>query len=237
LPEKAYRGNELNVIIQSRDTEGDSITYRYQWIKDDQGIVDENRSSLKGEGFRKGDLIHVKVTPSDGKAEGPPFLSPPLKILNSPPVVQEAWIEPKIAYASDNLKAQVKSFDLDGDFTYYTFHWEKNGEAILSKRSQVLAQGSFKKGDSIAVTVTPDDREGQGTPKRSGPFMISNSSPVITSSPATSVEGMTYQYQVTANDRIRFHHLTLKSALKKWRWIKIQACPMDIRRKIREPFD
>jgi len=30
--------------------------------------------------------------------------------------------------------------------------------------------------------------------------MISNSSPVITSSPATSVEGMTYQYQVTAND-------------------------------------
>ncbi len=200
LPEKAYQGKELNLIIQCTDPDGDPISYKYQWMKNDQEIVGENKGSLKGESFRKGDLIHVKVTPSDGKAEGPPFLSPPLKILNSPPVVHEAWIEPKIAYAGANLKAQVKSFDLDDDFVYYTFHWEKNGETILGETSQVLEQGSFKKGDSIGVTVTPDDRECQGTPKKSGPLMISNSSPIITSSPATSIEGMTYQYQVTAND-------------------------------------
>jgi hypothetical protein len=63
--------------------------------------------------------------------------------------------------------------------------------------------------------VTPDDREAQGPPKKSDPVIISNSAPMITSSPPNSVEGMTYLYQVKAddpdNDPITF---TLKSAPK-----------------------
>ncbi|OGP90897.1 MAG: hypothetical protein A2157_05495 [Deltaproteobacteria bacterium RBG_16_47_11] len=200
LPEKAYQGSELNLILQSTDPDGDSIKYKYQWIKNDQEFVGENESSLKGQSFRKGDFIQVKVTPSDGKVAGPSSFSSSVKILNSAPVVQGVWIEPKIAYASDNLKAQVKSFDLDADFVYYAFHWEKNGKVIPEEKAQVLEQGQFKKGDSIAVIVIPDDREIQGTPRRSDPVLISNSPPMITSSPPASVEGTTYRYHVKAID-------------------------------------
>jgi hypothetical protein len=64
----------------------------------------------------------------------------------------------------------------------------------------VLEKGRFKKGDSITVIVTPDDREVLGAPRKSDPIIISNSPPVIVSSPPTSTEGNIHTYQVKAND-------------------------------------
>jgi hypothetical protein len=200
LPEKAYKGTEFNLVVQGSDPDGDPITYKYQWIKNEQEMVGENKSSLRTDRFQKGDLIQAKVTPSDGKTEGSPYLTPQVKILDSAPVIQEVWIEPKLAFAGDNLKAQVKSSDLDSDFVYYTFQWEKNGKVIPDEKGQVLERGGFKKGDSIAVTVIPDDREIQGEPKKSDPVLISNSPPIIISSPPTSVKGTTYEYFVKTND-------------------------------------
>ncbi len=213
LPERPTKGIELSLSIQSKDPEGDPITYQYQWMKNDEEIVGENQASLKSGNFRKGDLIRVRVTPSDRKATGTPFLSSSVKIHNSPPVIQEVWIEPKVAYVTDTLKAIVKSSDLEGDFIYYNYQWEKNGSVLSDERGETMERGRFKKGDSIAVTVTPDDREVLGTPKRSEPLLIFNSPPQIVSSPPTSVEKTAYVYQVKVNDAdndpITF---TLKSA-------------------------
>jgi len=142
----------------------------------------------------------VRVTPSDGKVNGTPFLSPEVKILNSPPVIQEVGIEPKVAYVTDRLKANVKGSDSDGDFIYYTYQWEKNGVVLNEERGETLEEGRFKKGDSIVVILTPDDREILGAPKKSEPLIISNSPPLILSSPPTSIEKATYLYQVRAND-------------------------------------
>lgn len=200
LPEKPTIGSELTLSIQSKDPQGDLITYQYRWVKNDEDIVGENQPSLKRGNFRKGDLIRVRVTPSDAKVTGTPFLSSPVKIHNAPPVIQEVWIEPKVVCVSDNLKAIVKSSDPDGDFIYYNYQWEKNGSVLSDERKETLEKGQFKKGDSIVVIVTPDDREVLGTPKRSEPLLISNSPPHILSSPPASVEKRTYIYQVKAND-------------------------------------
>lgn len=113
LPEKPNKESELNLSVQSKGPEGDSVTYQYQWIKNEEEINGANGSSLKSGIFKKGDFIRVRVTPSDGKVSGTPFLSAPVKILNSPPVVQEVVIEPKVAYVTDRLKANLKSLDLD----------------------------------------------------------------------------------------------------------------------------
>jgi hypothetical protein len=200
LPEKPTKESELNLSIQSKDPDGDPITYQYQWLRNDEEIIGEKQNTLKKVNFKKGDLIQVRVTPFDGKVNGTPLLSPPVRILNSPPIVQEIWIEPKVAYVTDRLKAYVKSSDSDGDFIYLTYQWEKNGVVLNEERGEFLERGQFKKGDSMAVIVTPDDRETLGTPKKSGPLIISNSPPLIVSSPPTSVEKLTYSYQVRAND-------------------------------------
>jgi hypothetical protein len=191
------------------------VTYHYQWIKNNEEIAGEDKNILKSGSFKKGDLIQVRVTPSDGKVEGEPFLSVPVKILNSPPVIQEVRIEPRMAYINDQLKVQVKSYDIDGDSIYYTYQWEKNGTVLTEEKTEVLEKGRFKKGDSIAVTVIPNDGESKGISKKSEPITILNTPPIIISSPPTSVEGNDYIYQVKAydpdNDPIVF---ALKSAPK-----------------------
>lgn len=215
LPEKPNKESELNLFIRSQDPDRDSVIYHYQWMRNDEEIVGENENVLKSGNFRKGDLIQVRVTPSDGKVNGEPFLSAPVKILNSPPVIQEVWIEPKVAYANDHLRAHVKSSDLDEDPIYYTYRWEKNGVVLEGEKRDILERGRFKKGDSIIVSVTPEDREVFGMPKKSDPCIISNSPPIIVSSPPISLEGMTYLYQVKINDPDNDRFLfTLKSAPK-----------------------
>jgi len=200
LPEKPTQENDLMVNVQSRDPDNDSVTYRYQWIKNDKEMIGEEGNTLKSGKFKKGDLIRVLVTPYDGKVEGKSVSSEEIKILNSPPVIQEVWLEPKIATLREPLKAYVKSFDPDGDFIYFTYKWEKNGVPIEEVRGEILEKEYFKKGDQIAVVVTPDDKESFGKPKRSEPVTISNSPPLIISSPPSSIDGTKYLYQVKATD-------------------------------------
>lgn len=215
LPEKPTRENDLIVNVQGRDPDNDSVTYRYQWIKNDKEMIGEEGNILKSGKFKKGDLIRVLVTPYDGKAEGKSVSSEEIKIINSPPIIQEVWIEPKIATLREPLKAYVKSFDPDGDFIYFTYKWEKNGVPIEEVRGEILEKEYFKKGDQIAVVVTPDDKESFGKPKRSESVIISNSPPLIISSPPNSIDGTKYFYQVKAidpdNDPITF---TLKKGPK-----------------------
>ena len=199
-PEKATIQSHLTTFVQCQDSNGDSITYHYQWMRNDEEIIGENKNTLESGNFKRGDLIQVRATPSDGKVDGVAVVSPAVKILNSSPVIQEAWIEPKVAYTTDRLKANVRSSDLDGDFIYCTYQWEINGVVLNEERGEYFERGRFRKGDSITVIVTPEDRESLGSPKKSESLIISNSPPVILSSPPTSVENMTYLYQVRAND-------------------------------------
>jgi hypothetical protein len=190
----------LTLIVQCEDPDGDSVSYEYRWLKNDQDIPGENGSSLKGENFRKGDAIRAKVIASDGKSRSEPVLSSPIRVLNSPPLIEEVLIEPRLAHGTDQLKAVVKAIDRDGDPIYYLYQWELNGVALPEEKEETLGQGRSKKGDSVTVVVTPDDREVLGTPKRSEPVRISNSPPLIVSSPPLSIEGNIYLYQVRADE-------------------------------------
>jgi hypothetical protein len=187
-------------MVQSNDPDGDSITYHCQWIKNETEVPGENKNILGSGNFRKGDLIQVRVTPSDGKTEGVSFLSPSVRILNSLPVIETISVEPKVPYANDSLRVTVTGGDRDGDFIFYTYRWEKNGEPLPEERREVLERGRFKKGDTVRVTVIPDDREAYGIPKKSDVVTISNSPPIIVSAPPNSVKGNTYAYQVSASD-------------------------------------
>jgi len=200
FPERPDKKSELRLIIQGYDPDRDPVQYEYQWIKNDEEMIGENKIILKSGNFKKGDLLRIRVTPFDGKVKGEPFLSAPVTIFDAPPVIQEIWIEPKLPFANDNLRAHVKNNDADGDLLHNTYRWERNGIVLDGVSGEVLERGRFGKGDSIAVTVIPDDGETTGRPQKSEPIRISNSPPVITSAPPTKTDGNTYTYQVIAND-------------------------------------
>jgi hypothetical protein len=200
IPENPRKENELSLIVQADDPNRDIISYTYQWLKNDTEIPGEDKRSLKTKDVRRGDIIQVRVTPSDGKEDGKSVLSAGVKIRNSSPVIQEVGIEPKIGYANDSLKAYVKGFDADGDSVSFIYQWERNGTVLSEEKAEAIEKNRFKKGDSITVTVTPNDGDGLGIAKKSAPVIIANSPPMIVSSPPTAIDGTTYSYQVKAND-------------------------------------
>lgn len=199
LPEKPVSDNDLTVSILCDDRDGDPMTYEYQWMKNDHEMSGETENVLRRGQFQKGDVIGVKVTPKDEEEKGVPVVVS-VKVLNSPPVVKDVWIEPKVAYATDSLKAFCMTEDKDRDFIYLSYRWERNGLILADEKSDILARGRFKKGDSMAVSITPDDREVLGNQKKSNAVVILNSPPVIISSPPSRIAGNSYTYQVTADD-------------------------------------
>jgi len=200
LPENPNHESDLSLVVQCQDPEGDSITYEVQWMINDREVSGSDGSLLRTGNFKKGDSIRVKVTPSDGKTRGKPFLSPVVRINNSLPVIEKVWIEPKVVRVQDQLKVVVESSDKDKDFVYTTYQWEKNGAILTEEKGETLESGQFKKGDSLSVVAVADDREAHGAPKRSDPVVVANSAPMITSSPPTSLKGNAYLYQVKAED-------------------------------------
>ncbi len=200
LPKNPDQGSTLSLVIQSQDPDRDPVIYRYQWLRNNTEIIGAEKETLKCNDLKKGDLIQVKVTPSDTKVDGEPFLSPSVTIPNSPPVIQEARVEPRNAYANDDLRVFVRSTDADGESVHYTYRWEKNGLILDEEKNEGLKRGQFKKGDSIVVTVTPEDSGAIGIPKKSEPIVISNSPPVLVSSPTDKIAGNVYTYQVKAHD-------------------------------------
>ncbi len=199
LPEYPTIESELNSFVQSHDPDGDPVIYEYEWLRNDEEIIGTDKN-IGSKSIKKGDFIRVRVTPFDGKVKGAVFLSALVKILNSFPVIQEIRIEPKVAYATDRLKASATGFDRDGDDISYSYQWAKNGLILSEEREEHLERGKFKKGDSITVTITPNDGETQGSPKKSEPKTIEDSPPLIISSPPIKTVGNIYTYQVKAND-------------------------------------
>lgn len=213
LPENPNVETELRVDVKGYDPDGDPMTFLPQWLRNGKEILDAKKNTLPSAQFRKGDSIQVSVLASDGKVEGKPVLSSAVTIQNAPPVLLEVDLEPSPAYANDTLRVRLKALDADGDFIYYTYQWERNGTVLPEETKETLSSGRFKKGDSIKVTVTPDDRETLGKPMRSAPLTIQNSPPVIVSSPPTSIRGSRYTYPVRAVDPDQDAlHFTLKKA-------------------------
>jgi hypothetical protein len=199
LPEHPTKRSILSLFIQSKDPDGKPVVYRYQWLRNNEEMSGEDKETLKCDDLKKGDLIQVRVIPSDGTTNGESFLSASAKILNSVPVIQEVRIEPKLA-GHEDLKVFTKGSDADGDSVQYTYQWEKNGVSSGEEKTEILERKTFRKGDSIAVIVTPSDGESTGMSKKSEPTVIPNSPPIIVSSPSNGISGGVYTYQVKADD-------------------------------------
>ena len=166
----------------------------YKWEKNNNIISDEVSFSLANANFKKGDQIIVTAITSDGKT----LRSEPITILNAPPEIVSAKIEPERPTKKDTVKVTVETKDPDGDSVTIKYKWKRNNTTIPNAEGQTLNLSNFSKKDVITVDIIPFDgeTEGQG---RIGRVEIFNSPPVITSTPS-SITGSAYSYQVIAQD-------------------------------------
>ena len=174
------------IAANSVDEEGDNITYSYVWT---MGTSQWNQQNLPASMTQKGDTWSVEATPSDGMGDGDTQVAS-ITIQNTPPSITSGTILPNNPIMSDTLSVQLLSYDEDGDLISYLYDWQVNGVSASSLDSM---NGSFTKGDSITVLVTPDDGTDLGTTIQVGPTTIQNSppsQPTISISPAAPTEAI-----------------------------------------------
>src|SRR5207248_8428960 len=121
-------------------------------------------STLPGGG--QGASISVTATPSDGLTSGAPATTTVNLGANVAPVIDSVTITPAGPKTNQLLTANVTSHDDDGNTVTYTYVWKKNGAVLSGQTNSSLDMsiaGNGNRGDSITVTVTPNDGLIDGT--------------------------------------------------------------------------
>lgn len=98
---------------------------------------------------------------------------------NHSPVVKTVAILPTPVVLSDPLTVRVEAQDLDLNTLSFRYRWLINGQVIAGQTRESLQPELLKRGDQVAVEVTPFDGIIEGGAFRSAPASVVNTPPII----------------------------------------------------------
>ncbi len=139
---------------------------------------------------------------------------------NSPPIIDSVGITPTGPKTTQTLTANVTSHDADGDTVSYRYQWNKNGNPLTGQTGSTLdlsVPGNGDKGDSITVTVTPNDGTVDGARVTSGPVTVMNTAPVIDTVGITQTGPTTNQ---TLTPNVTSHDVDDDTVSYRYQWSK-----------------
>lgn len=156
---RVYRGVDLAVEVKGVDLDGDSLSYRYHWQLNGEELHWEQGPALPGDKFHRGDKVVLRVTPNDGKENGPPFQGVEMTIPNAPPKFVS---EPPQQFQGHSYQYQVRVDDPDGDPLIYSLETAPKGMEIDPNSG--LLSWTFAKSDSgeHRIRIVAKDPEGLG---------------------------------------------------------------------------
>ena len=198
-PANPTSNTSLTAEVLVRGETGSRINY--QWLRNDVPIPGAIRQILPKDQFSRGDFVSVEVMVAQAGGDRDSVTSDAVIIGNTPPVVSWVGIGPAPPSSSATLEAAAKGSDLDNDQVSFSYEWTVNGEPVVGQEGPSLASNYFKRGDEVGVVAVPFDGTDWGPPGSSIKVTISNSPPIIKSTPPAELrEGTTYRYQVEAED-------------------------------------
>ena len=104
---------------------------------------------------------------------------------NHAPTMKAVSILPAPAVLSAPLTVRVEAQDLDSDTVTFRYRWLVNGNVIAGQTGVTLPPTLLKRGDQLAVEVTPFDGTTTGEPYLSAAVPVVNTAPILS---ALSVE-------------------------------------------------
>lgn len=187
IPTAATRNSIINLIPKGVNLSDARITW-YVNGSPATGIVSNqvNQALIK-----KNDELQAKALIQSKEIQ-----SNIVKIRNTPPELSHVKIMPEVFRPGDTLSVEASGNDLDGDEVKILYEWSKNGgPAGNSSRME----GTLRRGDSVAVKITPFDGENYGRPVVLNREIL-NLPPVISEDKNFTFDGTIYTYQVKASD-------------------------------------
>ena len=180
-PNPATSSDDLTAVVStSVDSDGDPISYSYQWLREG-ALTSHITSMVPASETSGGEVWMVQVTPSDGMVNGD-MGEYSLVIENTSPVISAVSISPNPAYTGDTLTCIAAASDPDDGTLSPSYSWEIGGLVVGSASTFILDQNVTNVGDSLFCIATAVDSDGESA---------SNSSFVVVSNTAPIVSGIT----------------------------------------------
>lgn len=98
---------------------------------------------------------------------------------NHSPVVKTVSILPNPLNLSGPIGVRVEAQDLDQQTMVFRYRWLVNGHVMSGQTLSTLQPHLLKRGDQVAVEVTPFDGITEGRPFQSVPLTVPNTAPII----------------------------------------------------------
>jgi hypothetical protein len=137
--EMVDRGESLSVRADGSDPDGDLLTYRHRWYVNDRSIGVEG-SSLSTADLSPGDVVHARVTASDGDNESDPIDTARVRVVG----------------ASPRIVSVPSGFSRDGTFRYTVEVEHPHGNAGIRFAVRTGPEGMWVNPVSGELTWRPE---------------------------------------------------------------------------------
>lgn len=135
-PEFICRGTDLTAKPVASDHDGDEVRFGCTWNINGREMP-EDSLVLKGDRFRAGDKVSLKVVPIDGNVKGKPFVSQSVVIPNGLPTFVSI---PPTDFQGRLYRYDARAVDPDGDSLTYSLISAPRGMTISGATGSVMWQ-------------------------------------------------------------------------------------------------
>jgi hypothetical protein len=157
-PATAKPGDVLHAVVEGSDLDGDPVKYVFEWWRNGASLgapaKDQEQRTQATEGFKRGDLIVVGVTPYDAAGAGRFLVSEPIALLNRAPAITSS---PSGPTAQGSFEYVVTATDPDGDALTYRLETAPAGMTIESGTGRITWQMTSSLTGPQQVRVSVDD--------------------------------------------------------------------------------
>lgn len=165
------------------DADGDTPSYRVTWEVNGSQVAET--PTIDGSLFDRGNSVVCTLTPDDGEALGTAVTSASVIVQNTAPAMTSVALDRLSPGTMDDVTATAAGVtDADGDEVSLAFAWSVNGSVVWSdsaSASSTLSSEYYSKGDTIAVSVTPEDDADMGASVASSVATVVNTVPTVAS--------------------------------------------------------
>jgi hypothetical protein len=197
-PARPGAGQLLRAVPEASDPDGDSIRFEYRWRVNSQELAQvEEKVALPD--TRKGDLVRVAITASDGREKSAPF-GASVRIGNRAPKLAGLRVEPvgRIS-AGEEVRARAEASDPDGDPISFDYTWSVNGKEV-AEGGPVFSTRGLDHGDKLRVRVVASDGQDSSKPIQGPEIAVGNGAPIILSQAGPQGPDGVFRYRVRAED-------------------------------------
>jgi hypothetical protein len=152
-PPEFHRGMDLTAEVLGSDPDGDEVSFHLAWVINGEEQSWEKQPIIKGDRFRRGDRLSLRVIPLDGEAEGPAHRSSEVVVPNAPP---RFLTSPPQGFQGERFVYAVKAEDADGDPLVYQLVQGPSSSTIDPVTGLLVWDGVSEGEHHIRINVRDD---------------------------------------------------------------------------------